>query len=91
MKAERSRLLRFYLWVTKPRGLAGLKIVLNQLRDVELLHIMGETNNREAMTIAWAEYGRRHKAADIEFEMLSRDALTVRVRNVTFGASLGLA
>jgi len=91
MKPDRARLLRFYLWVAKPRGLIALDIVLKQLRDVELLHLIGEPSNREAMTIAWAEYGRRHKVADIEFGMLSRDALQVSARNVTFGASLGLA
>lgn len=88
---DKGRLFRFYLWVSEPRSLLGLEIVLAQLRDVELLHILKDTSNQQALTIAWAEYGRRHTAADIKLSMRITDVLEVDVAGVIVGASLGLA
>lgn len=88
---EKHRLYRFYLWLSRPTGLYGLEVVLKQLRDVELLHILADRTNKLALTVAWAEYGRRHSTADIRMSMLAPDALEVVVQNLFFGATLGLA
>lgn len=88
---ERHRLYRFYLWLSHPTGLYGLEVVLQQLRDVELLHILSDRTNKQALTIAWAEYGRRHSTASIHFSMAAPAVLEVGVSNVMFGATMGLA
>lgn len=88
-KPDRARLYRFYLWLSRPTGLLGLEIVLKQLRDVELLHLLADCSNKQALTIAWAEYGRRHSTADIKMRMHTNE-LEVAVKGVTFGATLGL-
>ncbi len=88
---EKPRLYRFYLWLSRPTGLYGLEVVLKQLRDVELLHILADRSNKQALTIAWAEYGRRHSTADIKMSMRSVDVLEVDVANLAFGATLGLS
>lgn len=90
LEPDRVRLFRFYTWLARPTSLTGLQIVLEQLRDVELLHIMKDLTNREALTIAWAEYGHRHSTATISVGMQSVDVLEVTVKDVRFGAHLGI-
>lgn len=88
---DRARLFRFYQWLSRPTGMIyGLEIVLKQLRDVELLHIM-QDKNPQAKTLAWAEYGRRHTTANIKMSMHSQEVVEVEVCNLNFGATLGIA
>lgn len=87
---EKHRLLRFFVWLSRPTGLLELQIVLEQLRDVELMHLMSDQENQAAVTIAWTEFGRRHGTADIRFVMNTYNLLEVDIQNLTFGAVLGL-
>lgn len=89
MEPDKARLLKFYLWLSRPSGLTDLHQALQQLRDVELMHLLTDHSNKQAVTIAWAEYGRRHTTADINLSLVA-DTLEIAVRDVTFGATLGM-
>lgn len=88
---DRVRLYRFYTWLYRPTGIYSLSAVLQQLRDIELLHLMKGLTNRNAVVIAWAEYGRRHHLADISFSMTLRDVLEVSAKDLVLAAGVGAA
>ncbi len=88
---DRARLRRFFLWLAHPTGIHSLRSVLARLRDVELLHLMKDIKSRQAATLAWAEYGRRHGLAVIDFHMPGVDILDVEVRDLTFAHTVALA
>lgn len=83
-----ARLYRFFTWLYRPTNLFNLNTILAQLRDVELLHLMADMKNKPAVTIAWAEYGRRHKLADIAFTLELKDVLEVQVQNLVLTSQL---
>lgn len=87
---DRVRLYQFYMWLNAPTGLFSLNVVLARLRDEELLHLM-QGDNQQAATLAWAEYGRRRKLADIEFHMGGVDVLEVNVTNLIVATQLAAA
>jgi len=88
---DRARLYRFFTWLYRPTTLFNLNTILAQLRDVELLHLMEDLKNKSAVTIAWAEYGRRHKLADIAFTLELKDVLEVQVRDLVLMSQLRAA
>lgn len=88
---DRVRLYQFYMWLAHPTGLHSLRMVLKEQRDIELLHLMADALNRSAATLAWAEYGRRHGFAPIDFDMVGVDVLDVQVRDLVFAHSVALA
>ncbi len=86
----KGRLFQFYSWVARPTTLPSLRLVLKTLRDEDLLELMRNTGSKQALTIAWAEYGRRYANVKLEFEMQSADVLTVRASDLILahGAAL---
>lgn len=88
---QRSRLLHFYKWLAAPGDQFDLEMVLHRLRDEDLIAVMQERNSPEATTLAWAEYGRRHTGAKINFTKTAVDVIEVEVTGVTFGGTVGLA
>lgn len=89
-KPDRVRLYQFYMWMNCPAGLFSLYTVLAKLRDIELLHLM-QGDNQQAATIAWAEYGKRRKLADITFHQDSVDVLEVKVTELIVASHLAAA
>lgn len=87
---DRVRLYQFYMWLNCPAGLFSLYVVLAKLRDVELLHLM-QGDNKQAATIAWAEYGKRHELADINFRQDSVDVLEVQVTELIVASHMAAA
>ena len=87
---DRVRLYQFHMWLNCPSGLFSLNTVLAKLRDVELLHLM-QGANQQAATIAWAEFGKRRKFADINFHQDSVDVLEVKVTELIVASHLAAA
>lgn len=91
MTLDRARLYRFHIWLANPVGGAiALKLVLDQLRDVELQHLM-TGDNPQAATIAWAEYGRRRKFANIDYTTEGVDVVKVGITDLVFASVLAAA
>jgi len=88
-KIDEARLYRFYLWVSKPRGVSNLNTILHHLTDHELLHLIQKHHGEPAGKIAWAEYGRRHKYADIRFTMREMNLLEVEAKDFVLVSGLG--
>lgn len=88
---QRTRLLAFYKWLAVPGTQFDLELVLHRLQDEDLLLIMKERQNIEAITLAWAEFGRRHTGAKINFTKTAVDLIEVDVSGVTFGGTVRLA
>jgi hypothetical protein len=88
---DRIRLHQFYMWMATPTGLFSLRTVLNEQRDVELLHIMQESTDKQARSVAWAEYGRRHGLANIEFKMEGVEVLDINIKDLVFTSTLAAA
>lgn len=85
-----GRLFQFYSWVTHPTTLHSLRQILRKLSDEDLMGLMSKPASKQALTIAWAEYGRRHANVQIEFEMQGVDVLSVRASDLVIGSSVQL-
>lgn len=89
-KPDRVRLYQFYMWLNCPSGLHSLNTVLARQRDEELLFLM-QSDNKQAATLAWAEFGRRHGLALLDFHMGEVDVLTVNVHELVVASQVALA
>lgn len=87
----KGRLFAFYAWMSRPTTISSLKMVLKKLTDDDLRHIMSNTASREALTLAWAEFGRRHANVNLEFEMSSTEVLSIRASNLVFAQGVAIA
>lgn len=86
----KGRLFQFHMWVAHPTTLSSLQAILKKLLDEDLLELMRNVGSKQALTIAWAEYGRRHANVNIEFEMKSTDVLSVRASDLIIGHGVSL-
>jgi hypothetical protein len=86
----RVRLFRFFSWVARPRGVSNLKMILRRLTDDDLVGLMERhADSPAAAKIAWAEFGRRHGFANIDFEMREVNVLEVQTRDLVLASGLG--
>lgn len=87
---NKPELLRFYLWVARPRGVHNLKMILRHLTDEDLLHIIQQRKDSPvAAKIAWAEFGRRNNFINIEYKMRAVDVLDIEAKDLVLVSGLG--
>lgn len=89
--ASKGSLFRFYVWVSKPTSEYVLRAILKTLTDQDLIEIMMKVDSKQALTIAWAEYGRRHANVKLEFVMKAKDMLEVSVKDLVLAHQVALA
>lgn len=88
---SKGRLFTFYMWTARPTSISSLRAILKRMTDEDLLTIIKKTDSKVPLTIAWAEYGRRHANVDLEFEMKDIDVLTVRATNLIIAQGTAIA
>ncbi len=86
----RGRMFQLYSWVTRPTTVHSLRSILRLMSDEDLLVLMRDAGNKQVLTIAWAEYGRRHANVKLEFEMQSADVLSVRAADLVIASGAQL-
>lgn len=80
----KGRLYQLHSWVARPTSVQSLRTILKKMSDADLLELMKNVMSKTALTIAWAEYGRRHAEVKIDFE-IANQVLEVRARDLVIG------